>query len=568
MFSFDSARRKAAYSSKLQAVGAKPKNKTHSHWLQRSVKKFPGWLGHINTPDIHIKIEYLIMLVTILTVVLGIYHFHPLLTYSDWFQSLINMVGYSSFVFVLSCGYGIYWSIKTNIQLHHTLLHILIASIFTAPVFTLSGFNGGELGMAITAFFEHGHIHKSIIAASAMLIVIHSSIHLGNPLAKLISVTELLVDPFYTKTPQSIKTKEANNKKDPQISTMQSILDAHKLEYAKVIKVLNGPLITTYEIQLPEGKNASPLLNAKTSIARSTRAMDVKIIEHVPGKSTCAIEVANAKPEPVVITDLVYTKAFKKYKATLKLCLGVDSYGKAVFQDLGKMPHLLVSGTTGAGKSVAIRSMLYSLMVEQTPDKLQLSLIDPKKVELSAFKQSPFLRHPVITEMSEAIYVLEAAVREMEERYTLIEQANKQDIDGYNKTNSNPLPWVVIVIEEAADLILQFPEVENLIVRLAQKARGAGMHLKIGTQYPTVNVITGLIKANISARLGMMVSSKTESRVILDQNGAETLRGNGDMYAKLPGHNQLLRVHAANISQQDIQALVKKQIQQYGKNEF
>lgn len=568
MFSFDYARRKAAYSSKLHAVGAKPKRKIHSHWLQQTVKKLPGWLGHINIPDIHIKIEYLIMLISILTMTLGIYHFHPLLTYSDWFQSLIKMVGYSSFIFVLSCGYGIYWSIRTNVKLRYTLLHILIISIFTAPIFTLSGFNGGELGMAITALFEHGHIHKSIIAASATLIVIHSSIHLGNPLAKLISVTELLVDPFYTKAPQQTKIQETHNKANPQISTMQSILDAHKLNYVKVIKVLNGPLITTYEVQLPEGKNANSLLKAKSSIARSTRAIDVNIIEHVPGKSTCAIEIANAKPKPVIITDLVNTTAFKKYKANLRLCLGVDSYGNPVFWDLSKMPHLLIAGTTGAGKSVAIRSMLYSLMLGQSPDRLQLSLIDPKKVELSAFKNSPFLRHPVITEMNEATYVLEAAVKEMEERYTLIEKANKQNIDECNKRNQNPLPWVVIVIEETADLILQFPEVENLIVRLAQKARGAGMHLKIGTQYPTVNVITGLIKANISTRLGMMVASKTESRVILDQNGAETLRGNGDMYAKLPGHNQLLRVHAANISQQDIHALIQQQIKQYGKREF
>ena len=568
MINFDYARKKAARSSKLNAVGIQEKPKQKPTKLQQTVRQLPGWLGHIHTPDIQFKIEHLITLSIILSVILASYHLHPILTYSDWFQGLMNMVGYAAFVFVISCGYGIYWTVKTKVNLRFTLLHIAIISLCSAPIFFLSGFNGGILGLSITQLFEHGHIHKSIIAASAMLTIIYSSIHLGNPLVKLISLTEILVDLFFINRAETKNTQTKASDTNALIQPMQKILDTHKLDYAKVVHVYLGPLITTYEIQLPEGKSAKSLLNAKNSIARSCKAIDVKIIEHIAGKSTCAIEICNTKAKTFTIHSLTNTKAFKQFKARLKVCLGVDSYGIPVYEDMCNLLHILVSGTTGAGKSVAIRSLLYSLMLFQKPTNLQLSLIDPKQVELSAFENSPFLRHPIITDMSEASYVLEAAVKEMEERYTLINSAHKQNIEEYNEQTKSPLPWVVIVIEEMADLILQYPEVEAFIARLTQKARGAGLLVMIGTQYPTVKVITGLIKANLSTRLAMMVTSKIESRVILDQNGAETLRGSGDTYAKLPGRNALTRIHTANISQKDITKLIKKQIKQYGKPKF
>jgi len=569
MFSFfNQARKQAAQNSKLHAVGVKRKQKKNKFWINRSLKKLPSWLAYISLPNIHLKVEYPIILVGMSLLILTSYHFLPLLSYSDWFQSLMTVLGYSAFVFVASTLYAIYWASNSHVKLRFLLQHIVIISISSAPVFSLSGFNGGQLGLAIIDILEHGHLHKSLIAASAILLGIHSSIHLGNPLVKLIKLSELLIDPFYVEKNQQTQKTNSTQANTVQAKKMQSILNAHSLDYANVIKVLTGPLLTTYEIQLPEGKSATALVKAKNSIARSTKAIDVKIIEQIPGKSTSAIEVTNEKRTEVIIHDLINSKAFRNYRAILKICLGVDSYGIPVFQDLWKMPHLLVAGTTGAGKSVTIRSILYSLLLSSTPEKVQLSLIDPKKVELSAFNHSPFLRHPVITEMNEAVFALEAAVKEMDERYTLINHANKQTIEEYNQFNIKPLPWLVIVIEETADLMLQFPEVEKYIARLAQKARGAGIHLILGTQYPTTNVITGLIKANISARLGMMVSTKVESRVILDQNGAETLRGQGDMYAKLPGHNRLLRLHAPNILQKDITTLTKKHIKQYGKAPF
>lgn len=560
------ARKRAAHQDKRSAVGANSTAPaTPLRHQQTMFAWLPGWLRYLQLPTLQTKWAHLTRLGFVALTILVAYHLHPVLTYSEWFQPVLTTLGYAAFVLVFSVLYGIYWTITTNVALRYTLLHSASITLASAVIATNSGLDGGTVGWAISTFLDN--VHPAVLAASATLLFLYNSIYLGNPMVKVLTLSEQLIDLFYAAS-DTPTTKQAASRtgtaQQQQMQHMQTVLDQHGLDDARIVHVLNGPLITTYEIQLPTGKTTKALTAAKNSLARATKAISIRIIEQLPGKSTCAIElVTKDKPAGVEITTLVKSRTFKRSKAVLRFTPGVDSYGNTMVLDMHKLPHLLIAGTSGAGKSVTVRSLLYSLLLQQTPERLKLVLIDPKKVELSAFAGSPFLLHPVMTDMENTMQLLGTAVQEMEHRYTMIEAANKQNLREYNHRNPKPLPWLVIVIEEAADLIMQYPEVESLIVRLAQKARGAGIHLVVGTQYPTTQVLTSLIKANIAARFGLMVSTKVESRVILDQSGGETLHGNGDMYAKLPGHAQLLRIHGANVSQHDIQTLVRNQQQQF-----
>ncbi len=352
-----------------------------------------------------------------------------------------------------------------------------------------------------------------------------------------------------------------------------------------VVAVQQGPVITRFELELAPGIKVSQLTSLSKDLARSFLVISIRVVEVIAGKSTVGIEIPNKHREMVSFYDVLNSKHYTESKFILPLGLGHDISGKPVVADLAKMPHLLVAGTTGSGKSVGVNSMILSMLFHADANDLRLIMIDPKMLELSIYEGIPHLLCPVVTDMMEAANALRWCVAEMERRYKLLSALGVRNIVGYNaKIKSaieagepildplfepNPmqaslrpdeletLPYIVIVIDEFADMMMVVgKKVEELIARLAQKARAAGMHLIIATQRPSVNVITGLIKANIPTRIAFQVSSKIDSRTILDQMGAEALLGNGDMLFLPPGTAMPHRVHGAFVSDEEVHAVV------------
>jgi len=363
----------------------------------------------------------------------------------------------------------------------------------------------------------------------------------------------------------------------------------HKLaDYNMVVEVVavqQGPVITRFELQLAPGIKVSQLTNLSKDLARALLVISIRVVEVIAGKSTVGIEIPNEYRAIVSFFEVLNSAAYGNSKALLPLGLGSDISGQPVVADLAKMPHLLVAGTTGSGKSVGVNSMILSLLFHSNPDELRLIMVDPKMLELSIYEGIPHLLCPVVTDMMEAANALRWCVAEMERRYKLMSALGVRNIAGYNKkvkdaSNAgepimdplfvpNPmmaslrpdeldtLPYIVIVIDEFADMMMIVgKKVEELIARLAQKARAAGLHLIIATQRPSVNVITGLIKANVPTRIAFQVSSKIDSRTILDQMGAEALLGNGDMLFLPPGTGMPQRVHGAFVSDNEVHAVV------------
>ncbi|MFK5985784.1 MAG: DNA translocase FtsK 4TM domain-containing protein [Pseudomonadota bacterium] len=353
----------------------------------------------------------------------------------------------------------------------------------------------------------------------------------------------------------------------------------------EVVAVQQGPVITRFELQLAPGIKVSQLSNLSKDLARALLVVSIRVVEVIAGKSTVGIEIPNQHREIVSFHEVLNSAAYANSKALLPLGLGADISGQPVVADLAKMPHLLVAGTTGSGKSVGVNSMIISLLFHCNPDELRLIMVDPKMLELSIYEGIPHLLCPVVTDMMEAANALRWCVAEMERRYKLMSSLGVRNIAGYNKKvkdaseagqpimdplfEPNPmmaslrpdeldtLPYIVIVIDEFADMMMIVgKKVEELIARLAQKARAAGLHLIIATQRPSVNVITGLIKANIPTRIAFQVSSKIDSRTILDQMGAEALLGNGDMLFLPPGTGMPQRVHGAFVSDDEVHAVV------------
>jgi len=337
----------------------------------------------------------------------------------------------------------------------------------------------------------------------------------------------------------------------------------------KVERVVPGPVVSMVEFKPAPGIKISKIANLSDDLALSLKSSRVRIIAPLPGKDTVGIEIPNPEREMVFLKEVLDTPGFQNKKHILPLALGKDIQGNAVVVDLAKMPHLLVAGATGAGKSVCLNSFLLSLLFAHTPDSLRLLLIDPKRIELSVYNDLPHLVHPVVTEPGMAKVALEWAVAEMERRYELMAQLGVRNIEAYNQKISNlkksednqeeweSLFYLVIIIDEMADLMLTgAKEVETSIVRLAQLARAAGIHLILATQRPSVDVVTGIIKANFPARIAFQVSSKHDSRTILDANGAEYLLGKGDMLFKASG-GSLKRVHGAFVSEEEIAQVVE-----------
>ena len=329
-----------------------------------------------------------------------------------------------------------------------------------------------------------------------------------------------------------------------------------------IVNVSRGPAITRYELAPEEGVRVRAIANLVDDIALNLATTGVRIEAPIPGKAAVGIEVPNKSVSTVYLRELVDTDTFRKATSKLNVCLGVDVAGDPVFLDIAKMPHLLIAGATGMGKSVCINSIITSLLYKSSSDEVKLILIDPKKVELNIYNGLPHLLVPVVSDPKKAAGSLQWAVTEMERRFEMIEEVGVRDIKNYNLiTKDDPekefLPQVVIIIDELADLMMTAPDdVEASICRLAQKARAAGMHLILGTQRPSVDVITGLIKANIPSRIAFTVSSQTDSRVILDAAGAEKLIGRGDMLYAPVSASKPRRVQGAFVSESEVENIV------------
>ncbi|MDH4285136.1 MAG: DNA translocase FtsK 4TM domain-containing protein, partial [Gallionellaceae bacterium] len=349
----------------------------------------------------------------------------------------------------------------------------------------------------------------------------------------------------------------------------------------KVVAAYPGPIITRYEIEPAIGVKGSQITNLVKDLARALSVVSLRVVETIPGKNCMALELPNPKRQTVRLSEILGSQAYADMKSPLTMVMGKDISGKAVVADLAKMPHVLVAGTTGSGKSVAINAMILSLLYKATPQEVRLLLIDPKMLELSVYESIPHLLAPVVTDMRQAAAGLNWCVQEMDKRYRLMSSLGVRNMAGYNQkvrdaakagqpltnpfslTPEHPealeeLPFIVVFIDELADLMMVVgKKVEELIARLAQKARAAGIHLVLATQRPSVDVITGLIKANVPTRISFQVSSKIDSRTILDQMGAEALLGQGDMLYLPPGSGYPQRVHGAFVSDQEVHRVIE-----------
>lgn len=362
----------------------------------------------------------------------------------------------------------------------------------------------------------------------------------------------------------------------------------------KVTAVHPGPVITRFELELAPGVKVSKIAGLAKDIARSLSAVSVRIVDVIPGKSVIGLEIPNENRELVTLRDILETQRYTQSRSPVSLVLGKDISGHSVVVDLIKMPHLLVAGTTGSGKSVSLNAMLLSMLFKSSPEHLRLIMIDPKMLELSVYDGIPHLLTPVITDMKDAANALRWCVGEMDRRYRLMASLGVRNLSGYNqkvneaikqgqplpmpgslvvdeesaKAHLTPLPLIVVIADELADMMMIVgKKVEDLIARIAQKARAAGIHLILATQRPSVDVITGLIKANIPTRIAFQVSSRIDSRTILDQQGAEQLLGHGDMLYLPPGVGVPIRVHGAYVADEEVHRVVAAW-RSYGQPEY
>ncbi len=353
-----------------------------------------------------------------------------------------------------------------------------------------------------------------------------------------------------------------HKKPNDQSQLLEKTLSDFGIE-AQVIKVTHGPRISRYELQPAPGVKVSRIVNLADDIALALAAPDVRIEAPIPGKAALGIEVPHNAQQVVGLREIIASSSFADNPALLALVLGKDISGQPVVKDLGKMPHLLIAGATGTGKSVALNTLILSLLYRATPEEIRLVLIDPKQVELTNFKALPHLLVPVVNQVTKAAGVLQQMVQEMQNRYELFAELGVRGISEYNEIQEmedpeKVLPLIVIIIDELADLMMAAPkDVEDSICRLAQMARAAGIHLIIATQRPSVDIITGLIKVNIPTRISFYVSSQTDSRTILDMGGAEKLMGDGDMLYSPVGAIKPVRIQGPFVSTAEVKKVVK-----------
>jgi S-DNA-T family DNA segregation ATPase FtsK/SpoIIIE len=344
---------------------------------------------------------------------------------------------------------------------------------------------------------------------------------------------------------------------------------------AKVVEVNRGPTITQFGVEpgyierrssngrISKSKiKVSKIANLSNDLALALAASPIRIEAPVPGRSIVGIEVPNSEISLVALRTVLESEAYRKIKGPLPIALGQDVAGNPIATDLADLPHLLIAGATGSGKSVCVNSIIASLLCSRTPDEVQFIMVDPKMVELTAYNGIPHLRAPVVIELERVVGVLNWATREMDERYKQFNRARARNIEAYNQQliarGERPLPYVVVVIDELADLMMVAPdEVERAICRIAQMARATGIHLVIATQRPSVDVVTGLIKANFPARISFAVTSQVDSRVIIDTTGADRLLGRGDMLFMAPDSSKLVRQQGCFVSDKELSALVR-----------
>ena len=384
---------------------------------------------------------------------------------------------------------------------------------------------------------------------------------------------ELLVD----------HVNESTSYDNDSLQLMSRLLETNLKDFGievEVVSVKPGPVVTLFEINPAKGIKASQIINLSKDLARTMSVTSLRVVDNIPGTSSIGIEIPNETRETVSLKEIIISKEYEKSKSPLTIALGKDIQGKPVCSDLQKLPHLLVAGTTGSGKSVTLHTMIVSLLYKSNPTDLKMLLVDPKMLELSVYDDIPHLLNPVITDMNDASAGLRWCVQQMEKRYRIINELGVRDVKAYNKLieenkqtgsklqiQSNngeedlyheKLPYIVVVIDEFADMMLVLgKKVEGLIIRLAQKARAAGIHLILATQRPSVNVITGLIKANIPARASLQVTTHVDSRTIIDCMGAENLLGIGDMLFMSPGSRIPQRIHGAYVSDNEVKEIVK-----------
>jgi len=354
------------------------------------------------------------------------------------------------------------------------------------------------------------------------------------------------------------ENKDTRNKKtinEEELNKNSEFLEKILLDYGvegKIKRISSGPVVTLNEFEPASGIKVSKIVNLADDIARNTSSVSTRVAT-IPGKNTIGIEIPNSKRENVFLKEIISDEKFRKREIKLPIALGKSISGNPIVGDLSSMPHLLVAGTTGSGKSVCINSIILSLLYRHSPEKCNLILIDPKMLELSTYEGIPHLLCPVITEAKKATAALGWTVREMENRYKLMTSVGVKNIDGYNLKNKKHMPYIVVVVDEMSDLMLiAGKEIENYIQRLSQMARAAGIHIIMATQRPSVDVITGTIKANFPTRISFQVSSKIDSRTILGEQGAEQLLGKGDMLF-MSSANRIIRIHGTYVSETEIE---------------
>jgi S-DNA-T family DNA segregation ATPase FtsK/SpoIIIE len=356
-----------------------------------------------------------------------------------------------------------------------------------------------------------------------------------------------------------------------ELTQRSALLEEKLRDYGvegRILQVLHGPVVTMFEFSPASGVKVSKISNLSDDLALAMRALAVRIVAPIPGKAVVGIEIPNSVRQPVALKEILASEEFNSQQGRLPLALGKDILGRPVITDLAQIPHLLIAGATGSGKSVGINAMVCSLLFHVSPEEAKFLMIDPKMLELSVYEGIPHLLAPVVTNPKRAALALRGVIEEMERRYALLASKGVRNIAGYNTLiatqksetpeEEGPLPYIVVVIDELADLMMvSSRDVEDSLTRLAQMARAAGIHLLVATQRPSVDVLTGLIKANFPARISFQVSSKTDSRTILDANGAERLLGRGDMLFLPPGTSHLARIHGAFVSEQEISRVTK-----------
>jgi len=365
-----------------------------------------------------------------------------------------------------------------------------------------------------------------------------------------------------------------------QVQEGQMVAQAEKLESTlrhfgvegKVTAIIPGPVVSRFELEPAPGVKISKVTGLSDDLALALKALSIRIVAPVPGKAVIGIEIPNPRRQVVALQEILADAAYKKSSSPLTMALGKDIMGTPVVTDLARMPHLLIAGATGSGKSVGLNAMILSILFKATPEEVRFLLIDPKRIELSTYEGIPHLLHPVVVNPKEATTALRWAVAEMEKRYAMLSELGVRNIESYNQkaktmkfepgegepTLPRNLPYIVVVIDELADLMLvSSRDTEEYLIRLAQKARASGIHLLVATQRPSVDVITGLIKANFPTRISFQVSSKADSRVILDCVGAERLLGKGDLLFIPPGTSRLTRIHGAYVSEEEVERVVE-----------